>query len=60
MRCNEHNLFIVVVRALYRAGLAIDELPSSGGQTFTPPGTHPDWVLVLDDAECQFAPSGEG
>ena len=38
---------------------AIGELPAAGIGTFTPPGTHPDWVLVLDDAARSFAAPGQ-
>jgi hypothetical protein len=40
-----------------RASL-IDQFPTTGTQTFTPPGHRPDWVLVLDDAARDFVPPG--
>jgi len=38
--------------------IAIGQFPASGERTFTPPGIHPDWVLVLDDAAREFGPPG--
>ena len=33
-------------------------LPKQARMTFVPPQGGPDWVLVLDDATCGFAPPG--
>lgn len=37
---------------------AIGEFPQGQAQEFTPPAGGPDWVLVLDNAECGFPPPG--
>ncbi len=34
------------------------EVQGYGKQEFTPPQVWPDWVLVLDDAECHYPPPG--
>jgi hypothetical protein len=39
--------------------IAIGRFPTKDTQTFTPPGYHPDWVLVLDDAACGFSAPGQ-
>ena len=39
--------------------IAIDQFSAKGTKTFTPPGYHPDWVLVLDDAACDFSAPGQ-
>jgi len=39
--------------------IAIDQFPAKGTKTFTPPGCHPDWVLVLDDAVRDFPAPGQ-
>lgn len=38
---------------------AIGQFPTTGEQTFTPPGHRSDWVLVLDDATKGFAAPGQ-
>lgn len=37
----------------------IGRFPASGAQTFSPSGQHPDWVLVLDDADQGFGAPGQ-
>ena len=37
----------------------IGQFPANGMQTFSPPGQHPDWVLVLDDAALGFGAPGQ-
>lgn len=38
--------------------MRIGAFSAGGERTFSPPGCHPDWVLVLDDAARGFAAPG--
>jgi hypothetical protein len=40
-------------------GRWIGQFPVRGSRVFTPPNAE-DWVLVLDDASCNYPPIGHG